>query len=500
MVYFSAARMLHATAMRPGANSASPERCEGAMVRVVEALTRVCGTGDTFCRSRLFLAAVISLVLHILPFPAHLLHAVFGLWLARNQPMVDDTDQPTIIPIELEEQEAPEPPQASLAPEINEPEARSKAKRGPADAGADALDGGVDGDASGTADGSDAGPASEPDAAAARSARDLRVSSRLSTPKATIGASEYLAAAADGGIEDAAADARPFAPVGDPVALAGQAGRIAGVPNVSLIFYPEKIRQHPLGKQFGPILARIPQWRSFFGGTQIDPIQDADRILLAGPQFRDSSRMVAVIRFRGLDARIRSAVRVVVDRSGDRGGWLDAGAFAARAFADRADRVIVMPAPSILAVVPPDGLDQALRVRSIPAGKRNQILVGYMRTPRNAFRGFPIDIPATLDGLRFSIDVTADGGADVRIDVKDKDAATASADATRLAEDLDRVSFVSLAFSRLRLFDPVSLRAEGDRIRGEAHLTEQQLKTILSLVATQVDMMNPGPGTAAQPK
>jgi hypothetical protein len=463
------------------------------MVVGVEPQTHARGTDDTRSGRRLRLTLLLSVILHVLPFPAHLLQGMLGYLVHRDQ--VTNDDRPTIIPIELQDEEST-PPEAQKPPdELTEitvtpskPTAADSARDAGPKPGKDAAPDAPAADAAEPQDAAmiDAPLRVAPDAAIAWINARNRIASGAVVSARPALSGVQAAALLDGGVsgEAGSAGGRSSA-IADPVALAGQAGAIARSPNVSLILYPERMRSHPLIAHFGPVLGKIPQWQAFFQGTGIDPIQDTDRIMVAGPQFRDSSRIVAVVRYRVPDAKVRQALSAIVDHS--KGQWLDAGVPAAKAFAERADRIFVVPAPNILVVAPPDGLEQALRVRSIPAGDRTQAFVLYIRTPRNALHGLPIDIPQALDGLRFAVSLTPDGGADLHIDVKDRDAAAATADARQLTDDVEKLAVINIFFHQERLFGPVTFRAEADHIRADTHLTQDQLKLILSHIATQID-------------
>jgi hypothetical protein len=116
-----------------------------------------------------------------------------------------------------------------------------------------------------------------------------------------------------------------------------------------------RIRKHPLGGRIGKLLGSVYQWRDFFGPAALDPIRDVDQIVVVGPQFRDSSGVVAVLKLNVPDERVRLAIDALV-KSDPEGQWLDAGAPSAIAHADRAPREFVLPAPGIVVVTPPGGL------------------------------------------------------------------------------------------------------------------------------------------------
>ncbi len=288
-------------------------------------------------------------------------------------------------------------------------------------------------------------------------------------------------------------DAQPFRPIRDPVGLSGDAQKIAPRdPNVSLLIYPERIRDHRLAVQFAPTLTKLQNWRNFFGGTELDPVRDTDRILLAGPQLRDSSRVVAVVRYNVPQARVRSAIDVVVKRSGSRGQWENKRVPVAKAHVDGAERYFVMTGPNMLVVVPPDGLEQALK---LPANLRfpsvgNEAVVLFLKYPANAFRGMPVKLPRSVEWMRFSLSLNPKGGADARLDAKDKDAETAAKNAPELTETINKAMVVDLIFTKRRLLDPVTFRAEGDHIRAETHVTDAQLRHILSFMAAKIEQVD----------
>ena len=470
------------------------------MVLTVESRTQVRVKGATRRPLGLPLWLVLSLFLHVVVLPAHLLQGIIGR-LLHGSDTGSVEDHGTIIPIELEEIEKPS---AGLPPEDEFVEPTKIEKpRGVPDAGPDAPDAGTLADKDGATDAADAADARPDDAG--DGAIDDAAMARAQGDGAAGGVALLKPDAADAALADAAdaadapVDARPFSPIADPVALAGQAGKIAGTPNVSAFIYSERIRRHSLAAHFTPTLTRHPQWNSFFAGTGLDPVQDLDRIWLAGPQFRETSKVVAVLRYRVPEAKVRAAMGAVVQRSGANGGWLDAGVPAAKGMADRASRIFVMPAPNMLVVVPPDGLEQALRVRSIPGGGRNELFVLYLRSARNGLAGMPITVPETLDNLRFSIESASDGGVNLRIDVHDRDSGAVAEHARKITEDIEKLAFISVAFTQFRLFDPVTFYADGDHIRAETHMNERQLRTALSAIAAWIETATTPRPAASRP-
>jgi hypothetical protein len=360
-------------------------------------------------------------------------------------------------------------------------EADASASDAESDAGLDATEGPSD------ATVPDAGPkVPGPDAEVAR-ADGTDAATAMAGPDATPGTSEAGTAGTEAGV----AEAGGSRPIRDPIGLAGDAQRIAPQdPNVSILIYPERIRSHRLANQFAPTLTKLRNWRNFFGGTELDPVRDTDRILLAGPQLRDSSRVVAVVRYNVPQERVRAAIDVVVKRSGGR--WENKRVPVAKAHVDGAERYFVMTGPGVLVVVPPDGLDQALRLPrnlKFPQGG-NDAVVLFLKYPANAFRGLPVKLPTSVEWMRFSLSLNPAGGADARLEAKDRDAESAAKNAPDVTEAVNKAMVVDLLFTKRRLLDPVTFRAEGDRIRAETHVTDAQLRHILSMMAATIEQVD----------
>ena len=82
--------------------------------------------------------------------------------------------------------------------------------------------------------------------------------------------------------------------------------------------------------------------------------------MIVGPELRDSSKVVAILKLNVSGPRVREAIDAIVRADTEHGEWLDAGIPAATAYADRAPRIFVMPAPNMVVVVPPSAKDAAL--------------------------------------------------------------------------------------------------------------------------------------------
>ena len=275
--------------------------------------------------------------------------------------------------------------------------------------------------------------------------------------------------------------------IGDPVAMAGGAGKIVDAnANVRLIVFNDRIRNHPLGARIGTLLGGAEQWKDFFGPTGLDPIKDVDRILIAGPQLRKSADVVAVLRVNVPNDKLRAAVDALVQRDAQ-GGWLDAGVPAARLQADRAERLLVLPAPQILVMAPPSAEKHALSLGSglkFPNPKGNEALTTFVVTPWRAFVGIPFEIPKSIKWVRMKITPTSDGGAVADLVAEDESPESAAKHAEELAAAIDKVTHPKvLGFQVVALLEPISLKPVGSEIHGSVVATPKQLARLLEAVS-----------------
>lgn len=297
---------------------------------------------------------------------------------------------------------------------------------------------------------------------------------------------------------------------GDPVALSGAAGKLADSgAKVRIKIDTDKVRQHPLGPRIGEVLGRVPQWYDFLGPAKLDPIRDIDRLLIAGPQLRDSSEVVAVLQYNVPQPMMESAIDNLVQRSS--GEWLSGATRAATARADRAERVFAFFAPGLLAIVPPSAKRDALkrwpkatRLGPIPG---DAVLVATVDTPSRVYTGLPFRFPDSFKWLRASITPSADGGAVGNVEVEDESEVAAREHAAWLEQIIRanampqgfRAAATKYLFGTDKFLEEVSFRSEGTRIKGTLRSTAAQLQSVLKLVEDQINQWNPKPAPSSLP-
>ncbi len=254
----------------------------------------------------------------------------------------------------------------------------------------------------------------------------------------------------------------PTAAFGDPVALAGSAGEIADSnANVRIVLFTDVVRSHALGAQIGQLLSRTPQWRDFFGPSKIDPIRDIDHVLIAGPQLRNSSQVVAVVQHRLDGARIDTAFEALIARNGN---WLDRDKRIVQARADRADRIFAAPSSDIVVVAPPSMAAQIASLGptiAFPKGAGDVAVTAYLVTPYRATQGIGIQLPESIKWVRLDLRPLPDGGARLKILAEDGTEEEAR-DHALLLETLI-VQATSLDLSKLGGFGALAKLAMGSK-------------------------------------
>jgi len=318
-----------------------------------------------------------------------------------------------------------------------------------------------------------------------------------------------------GAAQDAGADAdggpthKPGEGIASPVAGLGDKRVVDPNANVQLLVHTDRVRQHPLGARIGPLLRNVYQWRDFFGPTSIDPIRDIDRMLIVGPQLRDSRDVVAILQFNVPQARVRAAVDILVSRDPE-GSWADAGVPVAKAHADRGERVFVFPSPQVLVVTPPSAQASAERLPRkfrLPAPKGDELALAKLATPWRAFLGLPVVIPKSIRAAELRLSPRADGGIVIDILAHDETEPLARADAEALTAALTAATSLNLGMfgavlfgsSQKKFIEKGSFEPDGADIRGEIVLTRAQVETALELASGLLGGRAPRPRASTSP-
>ncbi len=289
---------------------------------------------------------------------------------------------------------------------------------------------------------------------------------------------------------------KPPGSLGDPVARAGLAGKaVDSNANVRILLHMSAVREHPLGTRIGGLLERAPQWSDFFGAAGVDPVRDVDHVLVAGPQLRDSSNVVAVVQHRLDQAAVTAAFERMVARGGE---WIDHKPDIVKARADRAERLFVAPSSHIVAVVP-SSAEKSARALSknvrFSAATGGVALEAYVVTPWRVARGTGIKIPESLRWVRIEVSPEVGGGALIRIEAEDGSPEQAAEDAPKLEKMVRAAStldlgggmlggLASLAFgsSKQKFIEKIEFSSKDKMVLGSLVITKKQLATLLDLL------------------
>lgn len=283
----------------------------------------------------------------------------------------------------------------------------------------------------------------------------------------------------------------------DPVALAGDAGKIVDSnANVRVLLHTDVVRRETVGPRIAGLLRRTPQWADFFGPARIDPLEDVDRVLIAGPSLRSTENLIAVVSHHLEPERVNAAFGALVERGGE---WVRQEPPLARARADRADRVFAAPNSHIVAVAPPSAeksLSKLKRSISFPKGPEGVAAQLFIQSPSSLLGLFRIKVPSTLKRAHAEARSQPDGGARFDLTIEDESPESASKHAPdlermiRAATELDfgnlgvlgGFAAMALGKNKQKFVEIVEFRAEGSKIVGQLVLTRPQLMTLLDLV------------------
>jgi hypothetical protein len=265
-------------------------------------------------------------------------------------------------------------------------------------------------------------------------------------------------------------------------------------PAVELTVNAEAIREHPVGAHLGYLIRGIPQWDEFMSGTDIDPVRDADWVVVSGPSLRNTANDSVIVHYSAPDRAVDQAIRIVTAKY-DHGGPFDAGVpgvKASLAHADRAERVFVRARSKVLAVVPPKKAHQvALMLMSarVEAHLRPGEAVRLrIIEPRHVLP----DLPEAITVVRLRVLSAPEGGAEVLIEGDTKDAESATQAAVELRRFIRSHNDMLVSMVTHGLLDGVEVSSEGSTVKARVLATQDQIEAVASLVGSFLGVEPPG--------
>ncbi len=244
----------------------------------------------------------------------------------------------------------------------------------------------------------------------------------------------------------------------------------------------DRMRSHPLT----PKLIRLGHATDLFEGTDVDLLRDATLAYVASTGITRKDRAVVVVRHQLDDARVRSALETVMQRSDPPGRWLEGTRVAAAVVKVRGhERVVGLPASGFVVVLPVDlsaQVDQFAGPLELRAGDGPEAVRAEIDSPSRALRARHAPrIPDTISRAEVRMVVRDDGGADVFAEGQSNSPEQAKADARTLTRSVADATSAKVAFVRVRFFRKVPFRAEGDRVKAEMKMSGKELAKILSM-------------------
>lgn len=277
----------------------------------------------------------------------------------------------------------------------------------------------------------------------------------------------------------------------DPFRAAGGAAEVrAAEPNVNIYLANDIVRRSELAPRFTELLHSIPQWQQLLGGTGLDPIRDFDHILISGPQMRDPSWIVISIHFNGPAFRVKKALDAMIAKGGKGAGWEKGYSLPVARFGRRISRLAVLhPRQRLLVVLPGDTdraqVEKVAQMKGFSKASPAAIILDLV-DPANAFREAPFAFPATIRRMRLHLALQ---GQDFLVTTEAWDASpeAATKNAAFLEQQLTKLTEPPLPMMP-RLLGKPSFRTEGSKIIATAPASYRQVKTILGLVRTALEV------------
>ena len=294
--------------------------------------------------------------------------------------------------------------------------------------------------------------------------------------------------AGDGDTGDSGAGEGPAPDAGsDPESLLASSDAVqADVVFVTVLLNATEIRKNPAAADLGVLLNAIPQWSDFMRGTGglVDPVRDADWILISGPSLRDTSADAITLHYNVADGVVDKAIQIVA-RNSVHGGPYEVGVPGVRAWlvsADNAPRVIVRPRSQLLVIVPPRSATGVARRLAHTKDKRKNIMPGVAAWVRvvDPHHALPSLVPEGVLEMRLKISPRDDGGADIAIEGDCKDEASAARAAPAVARTLRENNTFAISLGTHGLLNRPEVTSEGKMLLVRVIASREQVESTIA--------------------
>jgi len=247
------------------------------------------------------------------------------------------------------------------------------------------------------------------------------------------------------------------------------------------------VRAHPIG----PKLAALEAWGPILEGTGIDPQKDLERAYVTSPSVRDGRNVVLVAEHSLPNDRIRTAIETLIGKSDPPGAWVDGfGVPVARVTVRERTRMVGLPMANLLVVLPEEHLASIKKFAGSggcrdPEGAEAAVLTAEQ--PAETLKAARVPpIPETLSAARATVTLTKDGGADLDVEAKSTSPEQASQDAAALTSEIDRATSMKISILKIRVFEPITMKPDGDKVTGRRHLRAEEIDRIMGFASALI--------------
>lgn len=265
-------------------------------------------------------------------------------------------------------------------------------------------------------------------------------------------------------------------------------------PAVQIVVWPSSLRAHPLAADLAKVL-RCGPFGVALTRAQIDPLEDVDAALFAGPRLFDPSSYATAILHHMPEGRVLlSLTRMLAPKD----------AFiapkAARIQIAHAVRIVSVDRGDVLLAVPErsgkKSAQAAARV-AIPAARGRALALSLRKSALTA-TSLGLHLPGTLERLRMEIRASANGTFFVDLELSDENDALARAHVAAVASEVDGALREIAEVSQMARFvaplvglavnpsfspPEFDFAPAGRVIRGRAVVTPEEARALLASVA-----------------
>jgi hypothetical protein len=281
------------------------------------------------------------------------------------------------------------------------------------------------------------------------------------------------------------------------VGLEGMNKKMVGKPGVSLGVWFSSLRDNPIGKRFGELVACDREWKVFLD-QGIDLLRDFDGALVVGPSLLEPRQMTVAVRHSLPSERVHEVVDGIVRQSGTNGRWVLNDVATVRL--GKTQRMLLPQQSDLFFVAPSKGWESLHDVKQplrVPTAE-GRLMSLVLAPPHKVFERIGLALPKRIREMRLEVYANTDQSVDVRVELEDASHQAAErdvkqistllhdffADAWLLASTLGTLTGSNDEAAPLELAPRLDLSVDDKVLTGMIHLSPSQTKTTLELAAS----------------